>query len=453
MKAMLLSTRKFDVIFTYSRTGLFNLTLIWSMQMHPWKIRSINILIALFLAGCATPVSTNIKPSAANVAKYNDLSELNVVATLEKNVNEAKSANMPFLAPNYFREATQILSECQTSLGNKSKEVLVSNAAKGDAILEKGRAVMAIVQYRFAKELEYKAQLEEHNAPKLLPKDYEKVIGELSGLIDKVEREQPENIDKEKEALLKAMLDLVIRSVQEGALHESELINTDSKLKNADKQAPVTYAEALRVYQESKSRIAAAHHDKALVQRLGEQAIFAARHAQQVNERVAMLQTQLKVSTAGSAAAGGVMAGSNSGTKASVQAEGKPTGTERVTAEKIVLQEEDRLLAISTALGLKDLRDLSLEKQVDTIRRAATDAANRPNGAATSQDFEARLEAANNGIQQGVAELAQKDKLLSEKDKQLLEKEKKLTEKDKQLAEKDSQIKTLKKKISTMKLL
>ena len=421
--------------------------------MHSWRIRGINVLIVLFLAGCATPVSTNIKPSAANVAKYNDLSDLNVVATLEKNVNDAKSANMPFLAPNYFREASQILSECQSSLGNKPKEVLVSNAAKGDAILEKGRAVMAIVQYRFAKELEYKAQLEEHKAPKLLPKEYEKVIGDLSGLIEKVEREQPENIDKEKEALLKAMLDLVIKSVQEGALHESELINADSKLKNADKQAPVTYAEALRVYQESKSRIAAAHHDKALVQRLGEQAMFAARHAQQVNERVALLQAQLKVSAVGGASVGGAVVGGNIGAQVSAQSEGKPAGTERVTVEKIVLQEEDRLLAISTALGLKDLRDLPLEKQVEAIKRAATDAANQPNGSATTQDFEARLEAANNGIQQGVAELAEKDKLLSAKDKLLVEKDKQLTEKEKQLAEKNAQIKTLKKKLSTMKLL
>ena len=50
----------------------------------------------------------------------------------------------------------------------------MSNAARGDAILEKGRAIMGIVQYRFAKELEYKAQLEGYNAPKLLPKNMKK---------------------------------------------------------------------------------------------------------------------------------------------------------------------------------------------------------------------------------------------------------------------------------------
>lgn len=411
--------------------------------MHSWQIRTSGILIALFLAGCATPVSTNIKPTAAHVAKYNDLSDLNVVATLEKSVNEAKAANMPFLAPDYYKEASQILSECQGALGNKPKEVLVSNAAKGEAVLEKGRAMMAIVQYRFSKELEYKAQLEEHNAPKLLPKEYEKVIGDFSGLIGKVEREQPDNIDKDKEALLKSMLDLVIMAVQEGALRDSEQINTESKKLNAEKQAPVTYAEALRVYQDSKAKIAAAHHDKELVQRMGAAALFAARHAQQVNERVAALQAQLKISAAGGTVGGvmvgGAMAGGGGAVQVGTQVDGKPSGPERITLEKLVLQEEDRLLGISNALGLKDLRDLSLDKQVDEIKRAATDIIRQSKNAdiaAIRQDYEARLEAANDGIQQGVTELADKDKQLAEKEQQL---EAQAT----QLAGKDAQIKAL----------
>ncbi len=426
--------------------------------MYSGQIRILCVLCALFLAGCTTPVSTNIKPSAEHVAKYNDLSDLDVVATLEKNVNDARNANMPFLAPSYFREASQVLSESQSALGNKSREVLVSNAAKGDAILEKGRAVMAIVQYRFAKELEYKAQLEEHGAPKLLPREYEKVMGDLSGLIGKVEREQPESIDREKAALLQSMLDLVIKAIQEGALHESELINADSRMKNADKQAPLTYSQALRVYQDAKSRIAAAHDDKELVQRLGAEATFAARHAQQINDRVALLQIQLKISAASVASVGGVT--SDAGAQENVQPEGKASGTDRVTLEKIVLQEEERLRSISAALKLRDLRDLPLEKQVEEIKRAATDAVNQPNGEATIQDYEARLTAANNGIQQGVAELEQKDKQLVEKDdqlskkeKQLADKDKQLTDKDKQLTDKDSQIKMLKKKLQTMKLL
>ncbi|MGB8517563.1 MAG: hypothetical protein WCD45_06705, partial [Gallionella sp.] len=242
--------------------------------------------------------------------------------------------------------------------------------------------------------------------------------------------------------------------------HESELINTDSKIKNADKQAPITYSEAIRVFQDAKNRIAAAYRDKDLVQRLGAQATFAARHAQQVNDRVAMLLVRLKISPGDPALTGAATSSVNSGTQPGAQLDGKPAAAERYTLEKVVLQEEDRLLAISTAIGMKDLRDQPLDKQVEAIRRAAIDAANQPNGEATSQEYQARLEAANRGIQQNVAELAQKDKQLLEKDKQLTEKDKQLavkdhqlTEKEKLLEEKNAQIKTLKNKLQSMKLL
>lgn len=388
-----------------------------------WQFRITSLLVIALLAGCATPVSNNIKVSAENIAKYSDLSDLAVVTALEKNINDAKSAKMPFLAPHYFEEAAKILSECQNALGKTPKETLVNNAAKGDAILEKGRTVMAIVQYRFAKELEYKAQLEEHNAPKLLPKETEAVMARLSRLIEKVEREQAENIDRDKESLQKDMLDLVIKAVQEGVLRESEAINTESKKKGAKRQAPVTYTAALKVYQEAKSQIAASHHDRPLVQRLGSEALFAAHHAQQVNERVAQLQTQLKFSSAGStqmSVAAGGMTGAQMGVQVGIQmeaqTEGRPFADDRLTLEKLVLQEEDRLLSISSALGIKDLRDKPIDKQVEEIKLAI---GARPSCRAALYDVDAKLKVGNGGFKHVQDELAEREAQLIENDHQL----------------------------------
>ncbi len=391
--------------------------------MHILRILPAGLAFAALLAGCATPVSSNVQPSAANVDKYNDLTDINVVASLEKNVKDAQAAGMPFLAPHYYKEAAQVLSECQSQLGNKPREVLVKNAARGDAILEKGRAVMDIVKYRFAQELEVKARLDALDTPKLLPKDYEKVIGDLSRMIEGVEREQPDNIGKEKENLLKAMLDLEVHAVQEKTLHEVDAINAASKKNNAEKQAPVTYAEALRAYQEARTQIAAAPHDEKLVQRQGAQALFAARHAQQVNERVAALQSQLNVSSSGGAGVSlAGVAGSGGGSAVGLQVGGGSASAEKLSIEKVVLQEEDRLLAISMALGLKDLRDLPLDKQVAEIKRAAGELAGSSRGAA-AQDLEARLKAANEATQQATAQLAAKDKQLKEQSAQLADKD------------------------------
>ncbi len=401
------------------------------------QIFPVALLFAALLAGCATPVSNKIQPSAAHVAKYNDLTDINVVATLEKNVKDAQAAGMPFLAPHYYKEAAQVLSECQSQLGNKPHEELVKNAAKGEAILEKGRAVMDIVKYRFAPELEVKARLDAINTAKLLPRDYEKVMSDLSRMIEGVEREQPGNIDKEKEALLKAMQDLEVHAVQENALHEAEAINAASKKNNAEKQAPLTYAEALRIYQEAKTQIAAAPHDDALVHRQGAQALFAARHASQVNERVAVLLSQLNISSSGGAGVSlAGVAGGGGGAVGMQIGGGTGAAAEKPTVEKIILQEEDRLLAISSAMGLRDLRDLPLDKQVAEIKRAAAELTGSARGAATAQEFEARLKTANEAAQQATAQLAAKDKLLKEQSAQL--------------ADKDTQIKALNDKVTQL---
>ena len=399
--------------------------------MRPRRSRLAIVMFALLLAACTTPVSTTIQPSAAHLAKYNDLSALDVVTALEKNVNEAKAAGMPFLAPHYFREASQVLSESQSGLSHKPKDQLAQQAAKGDAILEKGRAVMTIVQYRFAKELELKAQLDKLNTAKLLPKEYENVMGDFSNLIERVEREQPDNIDKNKEALLKALQDLEVKAVQESALHASEAINAESKTKNADKQAPATFAEALRVFQDAKTQIAAAPHDSELVQRLGAQALFAARHAQQVNERVAELQAQFK-GTTGSSPALGAAVGLAGAAHVSAQAGGGTSGgIEKSVVEKIVLQEEDRLLGISTVLGQKDLRDLALDKQVQEIKRVAAEAAAQTKneaGVAATKNLESRLQAADDATQKAMMQLADKDQLLATQSAQLADKDAQIAE-------------------------
>lgn len=389
--------------------------------MHSWKIRIFSTLCTVLVVGCATPVKNNIEVSETQISKYSTLSALEAVEALENNVNAARDSNMEFLAPQYFREATKVLSESQSALGNKPREELARYAAKGDAILEKGRAVMGIVKYRFAQELELKAQLEALNTPKLLPTEYGKVMSDFSGLIDKTERERPVNIDKDKEALLKAMQALEILSVQEGTLHESETINTDSKNKNADKQAPLTFAEAQRVYQDAKKQIAIAPHDQNLVQRLGAEALFAAHHAQQVNERVALLQSQFSISAGSGVSLSGAVGGL-SGAQLAIQGNGKSASVEKVTMEKIVLQEESRLQDIAAALGLRDLRDLPLEKQVSEIKSAAAGLAQQSKSMITMvsvQELDARVNAANEATRQALGQLVDKDKQLDEKDAQI----------------------------------
>jgi len=185
---------------------------------------------------------------------------------------------------------------------------------------------------------------------------------------------------------------LDVKAIQYTALHESEVINEDTKSKDGEKQAPATLAEALRVYLDAGNRIAQAPHDEALVQRAGADALFAARHARYVSERVLALQNKFKESV-----------------------------------EPIVLEEEKRLLDISTALGHKDPRDQPIEKQAEEIAQVAGEIvqgqqkSKQSIGAVNDQSkvMEKRLKEANDAMQQANAQLAEKDAQISGKDAQL----------------------------------
>ena len=298
---------------------------------------ALGALLIMLLAGCAGNIGKGIKVSEEQRAKYDALSVADAIAALQQRVAAAKKANMSLLAPNYFLEASEALNEVQKSSTKKPKNVLISEVAKGDALLDKGEAMMVIVQNRFAKEIELKGLLDKFNAAGIFPKEYEKLSGELSSLIEKVELEKADKIDKEKDELIKAMQALDIKTMQYTALHASDVINQDTKNRNGEKQAPATFAIALEAYKYAENRIAQTPHDEEAVQRAGEEALFAARHARYVSEQVVALQTQLKGSV-----------------------------------ESIVLQHEKHLLDIASGLGQKDLRDQSIDKQVAALAVAAS---------------------------------------------------------------------------------
>jgi len=362
-----------------------------AQKHHAW-VFIFGGLLSLLLAGCAANVGKTIKVSDEQLAKYGTLSAADAIAALEKRINEAKNANMPFLAPDYFRGASEILSDAQKSSDKKPKDELISHIAKADAILDKGQTIMAIVQSRLVNELALKNQLDKDNVAKVYPKEYEKSVSELSSLIKKVELEKADNLDKDKIELIKMMQALDVKTIQYTALHESEVINEDTKSKDGEKQAPATLAEALRVYLDAGNRIVQAPHDEALVQRAGADALFAARHARYVSERVLALQNKFKESV-----------------------------------EPIVLEEEKRLLDISTALGHKDPRDQPIEKQAEEIAQVAGEIvqgqqkSKQSIGAVNDQSkvMEKRLKEANDAMQQANAQLAEKDAQISGKDAQL----------------------------------
>lgn len=346
--------------------------------MHAQRSHAVKFIfggmVSLLLTACATSVGDTVAVSAENISKYESLSTAEAIAALETRIENAKTLDMPYLSPNYFKEASAILKAAKEPSKDKSKADLVSSLAKGDAILDKGHSRMDIVQNRFSNELAQKVWLEKYNTAKIFPKEYENSISTLSTLIEKIELEKDDEIDDDKVKLLKTMQELVIRTVQHTELHECKAINEDTQSKGAKERTPATFSEALSAYQDAMNQIALAPHDTESVNRAKTEALFAAHHARHVNERVQILQDKIKDS--------------------------------KEYIETLVRNEEKNLLDISTALGHKDLRDQPIEKQVESIAKAA-------------QEITEQGKAVNSQLKDANERLAEKDLTISTLSNQL----------------------------------
>ena len=324
-------------------------------------------LIALLLTGCSTTVGKSIKVSESQLAQYEAMPKPQAIELLGSNISKARSANMPFLAPHYFNEANELFTALQTSPDKTAKNIWVADIAKAHTLLDKGETISAQVRERFPRELELKGLLDQFNTSTSYPDEYKEVIGKFSGLIEKVELGKADNLDKDKNELIKAMQVLDIKAVQYSALHESDLTNLATLQKiDAAKLAPTVLGNAQRVYADAFKRIGAAPHDVELVKHASEEALFAAHRAWFITERILALQ--------------------------------------KLSLEGIALEEEKYFSDLSATIGQKDLRDQALFKQLETLasiaKAAIQDQTRLSSTQGATQSLEKRLKESEALIQQ-----------------------------------------------------
>lgn len=360
--------------------------------MHPTKLPSSNFilanLLALLLTGCAADIGKSIKVSDAQLAQYESIPKMKAIASLEERIGKARSANMPFLAPHYFREANELFTTVQTTPETAPKNVWIADISKAHTLLDKGESISLQVRERFPRELELKGLLDQFNASASYPNEYTEIIEKFSSLIEKVELRKSDNIDKDKNELIKNMQVLDTKAVQYSALHESYLVNQATQHKLDPKLAPIVLENALRIYADATKRIAVTPHNVEAVKHAGEEALFAAHRAWFITDRIIALQ--------------------------------------KLSLEDIALEEEKYFSEMAAATGQKDLRDQALFKQEQTINSVAK---------AAIQD-QSRLGTAQNATQNLEKRLKESDALMQQCNALV-------TSLTSQVAEKDAQLKAL----------
>lgn len=354
-------------------------------KRHPASIFILVGLLALTLISCATDVGKAIKVSDAQLAKYDPISKLDAIASLDKRIADARSANMSFLSPHHFGEANDLFTRAQTSPETTPKNVWVADIAKAHTLLDKAESIGLQVRERFHRELELKGLLDQFKALESYPDEYTETIGAFSKLIEKTELGKTDNIDKDQNRLIKNMQALDIKAVQYSALHESNLVNQATQHKIDVKLAPTVLGNALRVYADATKRIATTPHNTERVKHAGEEALFAAHRAWFITERIVALK--------------------------------------KLSLEDIALEEEKYFSDISATINHKDLRDQALFKQVQIIRdfaKAATqDQTRLITAQSATQSLEKRLKESEALMQQCNMLAATLNSQIAEKDTQL----------------------------------
>jgi len=319
------------------------------------------LIILAFLSACASGVSKSVKVTDDDVAKYNVMTPTEAINSLEKEMQTAKDQNLPLYTPKHYKEADSLLNAAKKDIEKKKKKAdIIRKIAKADRVLAKAKIMKKEVESELGELLTINSNLINLEAPQVFSKDYKSLKKDLTALTIKVEKNKAHKIEKSRTKLLKQLIALEIKSIKHAALKEANKIKAQAKKKNALKLAPKTYANAVTIYQASEATISQEPHNKENVAKASESAVFAAKHALNVTERVIELQKQYKKSP-----------------------------------ESVIIEEENRILNISKAINDSDFRDQQINEQItlliETIDKLNSDNKNNEENSSTIATMEKEL--------------------------------------------------------------
>ncbi|MBI3481221.1 MAG: hypothetical protein HY016_12850 [Nitrosomonadales bacterium] len=178
---------------------------------YPLSSHFLGILCIALLSGCATRFGDSITVPMGELAMYDAVPKEKSIARIADHLSNARSENMPFLAPHYFREAADIVDKIKRLA---PEAVSAEDLAKADALLDKGESVSMLVRSTFANELELKDKLDELKANEVYPWEYKALTYQLSNLIEQVELNNASNIEREKATLNQLMQEFHAKAAQ-----------------------------------------------------------------------------------------------------------------------------------------------------------------------------------------------------------------------------------------------
>lgn len=292
------------------------------------------MLAALTTAGCAVSVE-KFSPEEGDVARFDRMTTLEAIQEVNNQLKKAQQSKLEFYAPDHYDVAAKALAQARDFLAaNSPRESVVRKVAMAEAVLTSGDTVARSMKVALGPELEIKDRLDALNAPKVFGRDYESLVERLTQVIRKVENGQSAEAKLSRETLIPDLQALEARTVIYNALHEAEETIKRVSYRGGEKLAPITFREANEVLRRADEFIRTNIHNRAAIEQVGNEALFAAKRALYVTEEVASLGGKVSLSL-----------------------------------EQVVLDEEYRLFRVARAISADDVRDHPLEVQSELLAK------------------------------------------------------------------------------------
>lgn len=300
-------------------------------------VNGVALLLVSILSGCTTlpplqPINTQESSPLSNSANTTATS-VDAIKRLEINLIRSKADHLALFAPSHFAMVNKTLNEAQALIAQGAEKKLISEKiAVAKTMIYSGDKVKSKVETLLEKQFSIKKRLDTLKTNIAYQTEYNSMIHRLKRVIQGIEENNTLHAQNTHEQLLTDMQSLELRTIQYQALHEPSEIIQRIKYQNGEKLAPTTFQDAIAVYRRAERFIKENPNSKIGAERVGREALFAAKRALYITNQVSSLIQKVEFSL-----------------------------------EQVVLDEEYRLHRVARELNSPDLRDSPLEIQSEKL--------------------------------------------------------------------------------------
>lgn len=304
--------------------------------------RFLALFVASAISGCATLNQPGeFSDEELKLSHYATMTSADAVRKLEENYKTTVTTDLPVYAPQHLSTVSKALHDAKNLLSKDgSRDEIVRKVAVGHAVLKNADRVAEKVKETLSNELELKNKLDTLETNNVYVSEYGGLVERLNKIIQSVEAGKTE-VTENREKLIQDMQRLEQKARRYNAMHEPEEILKRVKYSGGETLAPLTYKEAVEVFNRAEEFIKQNPTYDTGIEQVGKEALFAAKRALYITQEVAALGQKFKLSP-----------------------------------EQIVLDEEYRLHRITREISNKDFRDHPLEVQSELVAKVAEDQAN-----------------------------------------------------------------------------